>query len=251
MHYVRRRASANVSARQATTLDGAHHRIAKAIDGRDSARADFDRGVRRSSTLAALSQRGDLRRLQGNCRSCVVDRASCRPSGSAVSSRAMVRRQWCVGTGSAGSWMHHRGVGRATQAAVARRGAFGRGIGARAVGARRRCPGPRRPHQRRRRPHCTASTSNAPFVVGHPGAAQDALTLWGHGLPVHRSRSQTRALRLALRRSRSDSRSQTPMKRRCAKLRSRRARRTLSAASSMSYSMRLNSKRFLSVSYAT
>ncbi len=43
-------------------------------------------------------------------------------------------------------------------------------------------------------------------------------------------------------------RGQTPMKRRCAKLRSRRARSTLSAASSMSYSIRLNSKRFLSVS---
>ncbi len=40
----------------------------------------------------------------------------------------------------------------------------------------------------------------------------------------------------------------TPMKSRCAKLRSSRARRTLSAASSMSYSMRLNSKRFLSLS---
>src|SRR5262249_29403275 len=38
---------------------------------------------------------------------------------------------------------------------------------------------------------------------------------------------------------------QTPMTRRCAKLRSSRARRTLSAASSMSYSIRLNSKRFL------
>ncbi len=41
---------------------------------------------------------------------------------------------------------------------------------------------------------------------------------------------------------------QTPMKRRCAKFRSSRARRTLSAASSMSYSIRLNSKRFSSLS---
>ena len=62
-----------------------------------------------------------------------------------------------------------------------------------------------------------------------------------------RSRGAACSLELLVRDGTSDSpgaATQTPMKRRCAKLRSRRARSTLSAASSMSYSMRLNSKRF-------